>query len=197
MNDNMWHTLALLTALVQQAPEQRLGRTALMKLLFLLTAVRDVPTGYRFRMYTYGPFDAEVLSDVDYAARLDALSVEIERYPNGYGYQIELGAEAEAIMDRARPFLSEYQEDIGWVTENFASRSAGELELLSTIVYVNREHGVSSLDEMVDIVNDIKPRFTKESIRQEVERLQETGVDEIVRLVRSKEGRAPTPAGGK
>lgn len=175
MND-MWHTMALLTALVHRAPEQRLGRTALMKLLFLLTAVRNVPADYRFRMYTYGPFDAEVLSDVDYAARLDALSVEIERYPNGYGYLIELGVEAEATMNRARSFLNEYQPDIDWVTSNFASRSAGELELLSTIVYVNREHGVSSLDEMVDIVNEIKPKFPKNSIRQEAERLRETGV---------------------
>lgn len=175
MNDTVWHTLALLTALVQKAPQPTLGRTALMKLLFLLTAVRDVPVGYRFRMYTYGPFDAEVLSDVDYAARLDALSVEIERYPNGYGYLIGLGPQAQAIMDRGRPFLDEHRGDIDWVSRNFASRSAVDLELLSTIVYVNREHGVSSLDEIVDIVNDIKPRFSKESIRQEAERLQKTG----------------------
>lgn len=176
MNDSMWNTPALLTALVQQAPQHRLGRTALMKLLFLLTAVRDVPLDYRFRMYTYGPFDSEVLSDVDYAARLDALSVEIERYPNGYGYLIGLGSEAEAVMCRARPFLDAYRRDIDWVTRNFASRSAVDLELLSTIVYVNREHRASSLDEIVDIVKDIKPRFAEELIRQEAKGLQETHV---------------------
>ncbi len=176
MNDTIWHTPALLAALVQGAPQRTLGRTALMKLLFLLTAVRDVPVGYRFRMYTYGPFDAEVLSDVDYAARLDVLSIEAERYPNGYGYLIRLGPEAQTIMDRARPFLDEHRRDIDWVTGNFASLSAVDLELLSTIVYVNRKHRVSSLDEIVDIVKDIKPRFSKESIRQETKRLQETDV---------------------
>ena len=176
MNDTMWCRLALLTALVQQAPEQTLGRTALMKLLFLLTAVRDVPLDYRFRMYTYGPFDSEVLSDVDYAARLDALSVEMERYPNGYGYVIQPGSAAEDIMNRARPFLDEHQRDIDWVIETFTPLSATDLELLSTIVYVNRKHRVSSLDEIVSTVHDIKPRFTSATIRQETERLQETGV---------------------
>jgi len=176
MNDTLWNTPALLTALVKQAPRQQLGRTALMKLLFLLTAVRDVPLHYRFRMYTYGPFDSDVLSDVDYAARLDALSVEIERYPNGYGYQIGLGTKAEAVMDLGRPFLDEYQEDIDWVTRDFAPRTAGDLELLSTIVYVNREHRVSSLDEIVDIVRELKPRFTEQSIRQETRRLQKANV---------------------
>ena len=176
MNDTMWHRLALLTALVQQAPQQTLGRTVLMKLLFLLTAVRDVPVGYRFQMYTYGPFDSEVLSDVDYAARLDALSVEIERYPNGYGYIIQPGSAAQDIMNRAQPFIDAHQPDIDWVVNTFAPRSAADLELLSTIVYVNREHRVSSLNEIVDTVHDIKPRFTCLSIREKAQLLQETGV---------------------
>ena len=176
MNDTMWCRLALLTALVRQAPEQTLGRTVLMKLLFLLTEVRDVPLGYRFRMYTYGPFDSEVLSDVDYAARLDAVSVEMELYPNGYGYTIQPGSAAQAIMDRAKPFLDAHQRDIDWAVSTFAPLSATSLELLTTIVYVNRKHRVSSLDEIVSTVRDIKPRFTIAQIRREAERLQKADV---------------------
>ena len=176
MKDTMWCKLALLTALVQKAPEQTLGRTALMKLLFLLTAVRDVPLNYRFRMYTYGPFDSEVLSDVDYAARLDAISIEMERYPNGYGYVIQPGSAAQAVMNRATPFLDAHRQDIEWVIETFEPLPAADLELLSTIVYVNREHRVSSVDQIVSTVHDIKPRFTSAKIRRETERLQETGV---------------------
>ena len=176
MKDTMWNKLGLLAALVRQAPGQTLGRTVLMKLLFLLTAVRDVPLGYRFQMYTYGPFDSEVLSDVDYAARLDALSVEIERYPNGYGYVIQPGQGAEAIMARARPFLDAHQSDINWVVETFAPLSAVDLELLSTIVYVDREHRVSTLDDVISTVHEIKPRFDTATIRRESERLQEAGI---------------------
>ena len=176
MSDTMWCRLALLTALVRQAPQQTLGRTALMKLLFLLTAVRDVPVGYRFRMYTYGPFDSEVLSDVDYAARLDALGIELERYPNGYGYIIRPGSAAQAIMNHAQTFIDDHQADIDWVIETFAPRSATDLELLSTIVYVDREYRVSSLDEIINAVHDIKPRFTLSRIREEATQLQEARI---------------------
>ena len=88
MMERMWRRLAFLTALIDAAPNQTLGRTALMKLLFLLTTIKSVPLGYRFRMYNYGPFDSEVLSDIDYAARLEALSVDMVRYKNGYAYNI-------------------------------------------------------------------------------------------------------------
>lgn len=168
--------LALLTALVKQAPRQMLGQTALIKLVFLLTAVCDVPMGYRFRMYTYGPFDPEVISDVDYAARLDSLLVEIELYPKGYRYLIKPGSAASDVMNRARSFLDEHQQNIDRVTETFACRTAGDLELLSTIVYLNQEHRMSSMDEIVRTVKDIKPRFTEESVRREAKRLRETDV---------------------
>lgn len=46
---------AVLTALVKRAPKSP-GRTALMKFAYLLQAVRNVPLGYRFRLYNYGPY---------------------------------------------------------------------------------------------------------------------------------------------
>ena len=39
------------------------GRTALMKCLYFLQTVHRVPLGYHFGLYTYGPFDSDVLSD--------------------------------------------------------------------------------------------------------------------------------------
>ena len=176
MNEKMRCRQALLAALVNQAPDQRLGRTALMKLLFLLTTVRDVLVGYRFRMYTYGPFDSEVLSDVDYAARLEALAVEIERYPNGYGYVIRPGRAADRIMSIGREFLDKHRDDIDWVIRYFAPRKAVDLELLSTIVYVDREHGMRSIEEVARVVNEIKPRFAVSEIEEEAKRLQEADV---------------------
>ena len=46
MTESMWRRLSCLTALVDAASDQTLGRTALMKLLFLLTTIKDVPLGY-------------------------------------------------------------------------------------------------------------------------------------------------------
>ena len=177
MSDIMWCRLALVVALVDQAPQKMLGRTALMKLLFLLGAVRDVSLGYRFRMYTYGPFDAEVLSDVDYAARLSGVTVDMDRYPNGYGYTIRPGTTGEAIMSRAGDFLMSHKEDISWAVTNFSDLSALDLELLSTIVYVARRHRVTSLREITEAVHEIIPRFSLAEIQQGTIRLQASGVE--------------------
>ena len=176
MIDSMWRRLAILTALVSAAPDQTLGRTALMKLLFLLTTIGDVPLGYRFRMYTYGPFDSEVLSDIDYAARLDALSVEMERHVNGYVYLIRPGREIDGIMSRGKQFLDRYEHEIRWTIENFATSSAGRLEMLSTIIYVNNKLDVSSNDDLARVVREMKPRFSEDMIRASVDDLQRLGV---------------------
>ena len=176
MMESMWRRLSCLTALVDGAPNQTLGRTALMKLLFLLTTVKDVPLGYRFRMYNYGPFDSEVLSDIDYAARLDALSVDMVRYVNGYEYYIRPGRAVDEIIDRDKPFVDMHRQDIDWIIANFASSSAGRLEMLSTIVYVNHKLEVSSTDDLIRVVNEIKPRFSEEVTRVDVDKFRRVGV---------------------
>ena len=176
MMESMWRRLAFLTALVNAAPNQTLGRTVLMKLLFLLTTIEDVPLGYRFRMYNYGPFDSEVLSDVDYAARLDALSVDMVRYVNGYAYNIRSGPAADNIIDRDKQFVDRHWKKMQWIIDNFASSSAGRLEMLSTIVYVNHKLEVSSTDELIRVVKEIKPRFSEDAIRVDVDEFRKVGV---------------------
>jgi uncharacterized protein YwgA len=58
-----WLRLGILSELVARS-NNKLGRTALMKLAFLLQTVRGVPLGYHFRLYTYGPYDGDVLDDL-------------------------------------------------------------------------------------------------------------------------------------
>lgn len=41
------------------------GKTVLQKLVYLLTTIYVVPTGYEHTLYTYGPFSAELASDVE------------------------------------------------------------------------------------------------------------------------------------
>ena len=176
MTESMWRRLAIVAALVSAAPDQTLGRTALMKLLFLLTTIRDVPLGYRFRMYTYGPFDSEVLSDVDYAARLDALSVDMERYVGGYAYLIRPGNAIERIIHRDKPFVEKYRTEIQWTIDNFATSSAGRLEALSTIIYVNRKLEVSRNEDLTRVVKEMKPRFSEDTIQANVDELRGMGV---------------------
>src|SRR6266699_321011 len=91
--------IAIITELVKQAPGG-LGRTGLMKCLFFLKILRNVPLSYNFRLYTYGPFDPDVLGDLQYAESLGAIRSMVLAYPRGYGYQFKVGPDAAKIEER-------------------------------------------------------------------------------------------------
>src|ERR1700756_3287239 len=84
-----------LSLLVVKAPGQRLGRTALMKLLFFLQELESIPLGYDFRLHTYGPYESAVLSDLATATVRGLLKESTVIYPRGYGYAITPGPLAE------------------------------------------------------------------------------------------------------
>jgi hypothetical protein len=157
-----------------------IGRTALMKCLYFLQEARDVPLGYRFGLYTYGPYDARVLQDVKLAQGRGVLSSHVVAYPNGYGYAIEPAAGAEKARTRSSGRLKGYRDALDWVRRNFAGRSATELETASTLVFVDRELAqagrASDLAEVVARVHDIKPHLACATIKSEAWRLKVMGL---------------------
>jgi hypothetical protein len=160
--------LAVITELVSRAPAGHLGRTALMKFCYLLQTVRGVPLGYRFTLYSYGPFDSGVLSDLGTAETLEAVKSSVVRYPGGYGYRIKKGERADATVETGVSLLREHKSSIDWVLAEFGSHSSSDLELESTIVFVDREAGRKteklSIPELAQRVNDVKPHFPKDYI---------------------------------
>ena len=172
---------AVIAALVETA-EKPFGRTALMKFMYFLQTLRSVPLGYRFTLYTYGPFDSKALYDLDCAESLNAIHSEIEYNPNGYGYKLEIADPDILKRTKAKgaAFLAEYEQDIQWVIQNFAQYSPATLELLSTIVYADREATAKkknlSVEELTQQVLKVKPRFTTEQGKHYVSILKEKGL---------------------
>ena len=68
-----------------------------MKHLFFLKVLRRVPLPYNFRLYTHGPFDSDVLDDLQYAQALGAIESTLVPYSGGYGYELRAGTNAEKI----------------------------------------------------------------------------------------------------
>jgi hypothetical protein len=175
-----WRRLALITCLVERAPGQVLGRTAIVKLAYLLQVLRRVPVGYDFRLFTYGPFDAEVLSNLDSARSLEAVTVKTVDHPAGYGYEVRPGPLAGVVKAQAAEWLTQYQGDIDWVVRAFAGHTAAELGLLSTSVYVDRElaaqgKGIVPVEELVRRVREVKPHFSEAAVAQLVRAGQAEG----------------------
>lgn len=183
----LWNRIGLITAIISELQSRSVGRTAIMKLLYILQTVKGVPLNYDFRLYTYGPFDSEVLSDLDYAVSLDALSSDITYNANGYNYNIQLSEAAGYYTEKASDFLEEHRDEIEWVVNKFSHKSARDLELLSTTIFVDR--AFSNRRESVDVeklaqqVKEIKPRFKDEEIKAAISFLMEM---ETIRSIQNR-----------
>lgn len=172
-----WHRYALIAELAQRLERKptQFGKTSLQKMVFLLQELNDVSTNYQFSLYTHGPFTAQLLGDLDLVEALGA--VQVQYVISGYGgYQISPGSEWKTIRDKAAPFLEENKTAIDQVVDEFGGFTAKELELRSTIVYLDREikRSRKSLDRggFIGLVKKIKPRFTEETIEKALEELE-------------------------
>lgn len=176
MTDLLEIRIGVITRLAEKAPSL-FGRTALMKFCYFLQNLRGVPLGYRFTLYSYGPFDSDVLVDLDTAEAMGAIEASVVYYTGGYGYEIKPSNQSEAALRSARSFLEEHQRDIDWVLDEFGGWNSSDLELASTVVYVEREAAGAGesirTQELVQRVKDLKPRFTEGHITKLVEKLLE------------------------
>ncbi len=129
-----------------------------MKFCYFLQTLRGVPLEYNFTLYSYGPFDSEVLSDLNSAEAMGAVESQLVFHFGGYGYEIKEGKVGRASRELSSGFLSKYEDSIEWVLKEFGQLGAAHLELLSTIVYVDREavrrHESLALSELVQRVHE-------------------------------------------
>lgn len=72
-------------------------------------------------------------------------------------------------------FLNRYQNSIDWVLQEFGSHGSADLELESTIIYVDREAAKKSetlsTELLAQRVRDVKSHFAEDYIREKVSRL--------------------------
>jgi uncharacterized protein len=160
--------LALISVFAESSSSGYIGRTALMKYMYFLQTLRSVPLGYRFTLYSYGPFDSEVLADLGSAEALSAVESQAVLYRGGYGYRIKPAANSNWLESRNSSFLRKYKFDIQWVVNEFGSFTSSELELVSTIIYADREaerwKERISLRDLAERVHEVKPHFSDAQI---------------------------------
>ena len=180
MNETGKVRLGLIPALAERHPAGHIGRTALMKYMYFLQTLRNIPLGYRFSMYSYGPFDSNVLSDLSSAEAMGVVSSTPIAFSGGFGYEIRPAQNATRAKQSIESFLAEHEDDVSWLFKHFGALNSAQLELASTVVYVNREFAeaghTAGTAEIAARVREIKPHFNKEEIEQSVESLRVSGL---------------------
>ena len=77
------NTLERVTVITEIARrDANIGKTAMMKFLYLLQTFFSVPLGYDFEIYTYGPYSQAVMSDIEFAYHNGNIRITPVEYPN-------------------------------------------------------------------------------------------------------------------
>lgn len=171
-----WNKYALLVFIskIMKHKEYKLGKTSLQKIIYLLKTVCELPISYSYDFYIYGPYSAEVESDLEYLNSIEILNVSFEDYGNYRGFNITPNKKTERIMEKAEDFISTYRKIIEGLIESYGDKTARELELIGTIVYLLKEEKIDQ-ELLVERINELKPHFEKVEVAR--------GIDEVKSLL--------------
>jgi len=173
--------ISIISEVVSENPN--IGKTALMKYIYLLQKVYKLPMEYDYSIYTYGPYSSAVMEDIDFADNMNIINVERELYDNGIsGYCITPSEKAQEIINAESETVQSYKTLIQEMLSHFKNRNAKELELLTTIIYIYSNYKVNNwnLTEVPSNVHEIKPHFDVKTIESEYEKLCSLGILEKV-----------------
>jgi uncharacterized protein YwgA len=179
MDQLLWRvTLMVEIAARKQKVNSRLGKTAMQKLLYILQEGMEIPLGYRFDLYTYGPYSSAVMRDIDYGAWTGMLKVE---YEGDRGYEITPGPDARALDEYRQALEHSAGRKLNEAFEHFGTLNASELELRATVLYVEKDEPSLSEEQLIERVQGLKPRFDVAEIRRASENLRTAGLLKGVR----------------
>ena len=171
--------LELARRLEDKSPQ--FGKTVFMKLAYLLQELYDVPLGYRFSLYTYGPYSPEVLGDLEYAKLRRQVNVEyLEDGPGGFRITSSERVGSSGEQDGR---ISDFGDALNNLIEHFGTFTARELELRTTSIFLWKRMTYPTVTEdfnkLVETVHQLKPHFEKTEIRFVIKSLVE---DDIIRF---------------
>lgn len=160
VNDQPKHALVAYLA-SQQGGKGTLGKKAVQKYIHILSSLSGLDVGYEFSFYTYGPFSRELASDLDILDGANAIIVRYNSFDNAYS--ITPSPTTNLVAQGLPPALKEAADRI-W--EKFSGRTAKELELISTALFVSDEEGLSMKSpNMTSRIEALKPKYSVAEIK--------------------------------
>lgn len=151
--------------ILSRLDEKRLyyGTVIAQKIMYFLQEGFGVDLGYHFYFYHYGPYSDELDRDLKIMKLYQIISIGYD--PKELGYSIKLESEANIYLDYAKPIINKYSKNISEVVELFGNLRPADLELLSTIHYVNTNNKKLRKITRIEKVQKLKPKFSIDTIK--------------------------------
>lgn len=160
MNNQPTHALVAYLA-SQQGSKGTLGKKAVQKYIHILSSLSGLDVGYEFSFYTYGPFSRELASDLDILDGTNVINVKYNSTDNAYSIT---ATPTTHTVAQALPHKLMAEADRIWAI--FSGRTAKELELISTALFVSDEEGLPMAGpEMTSRIQSLKPKYSLAEIK--------------------------------
>lgn len=153
------------------------GETHIQKSTYFLQELMDVPLGFDFILYKHGPYSFDLRDELT-SMRADML-LELQPQPYPYGPSLLPGVGSEQIKKLYANFVSQYTEQIEFVTERLGGKRVADLERLATALYVSRNLMKGSpVESRAQKINELKPHVSLDEAREAVDTV-DLMVDEL------------------
>lgn len=153
-----------------------LGKTKLMKIIYMLQQVKKILLGYDFDIYTYGPYSSEVLEGLDELVAEGLVSSKMIKYPNYVGYELHLTKVGNEKLSNVR---DDEEKAINDIISFADKKNAKDLELYSTIIFIDefysRTNSGNGKAEVTQKVSELKPCFDINVISEAYRTLEKKG----------------------
>lgn len=154
-------THALIAYLASQQGHGNLGKKAVQKYIHILSSLSGLDVGYEFSFYTYGPFSRELASDLDILGGAKAIDIQYNSADNAYSIT---SSPITDVVASALPPALKMEADRVWSL--FAGRTAKQLELISTALFVSDEENLDMTSTaMTSRIQALKPKYSVNEIK--------------------------------
>lgn len=143
------------------------GETHLQKATYFLQRLLDVPTGFDFILYKYGPFSFDLREELA-AMRADGF-LDLASHPIPYGPSLVPTELSRRARERFPKTLDRYREQLQFVADQLSAEGVLGLEQLATALYVTLERDDVAPQERAQWIKKLKPHVTIEDARKSVE----------------------------
>ncbi len=163
MNESMLRGVAMVSHLVKKLsekyPDRQIGKTVVQKTVYMLT--REKVIDFDYSMYHYGPYSAQVSSEINFAENIGA--VEIDWIPDK-GYFIKSKSdELEGVLS------DDDKQAIDEIINKYGMFNAIELSIITTALFVKDGFEVNDNEELVRVVASLKPKYSIARIKNILE----------------------------
>jgi hypothetical protein len=135
------------------------GETSIQKATYFLERLLNVPMGFEFVLYKYGPYSFGLSEELT-ALRADSI-LAFRMRDARYGPAYVSGEMASVVVGRFPNTRERYRRQIQFVASKLGGKRVPELERLATALYVRTEKGRKDSKADAKRIKALKPHISQ------------------------------------